>query len=231
MADKRWTNTRKRVILNSRLKSTALLKKSIAQYNPKLKGFISASAIGIYGDAGATLLREEAPVGEGFLAEVTKEWEAAVDSIATLNIRTVKLRIGIVLSTKGGALAKMLPSYKVGVGSYFGDGKQYYSWIHIDDLAKMFLHAIEVSVEGIYNAVAPNPVTNKTLAQQIGKAYDRFALIVPAPAFGLRLALGELADAILFSNNVAAQKIIDTGFEFTYSEVLPALKDLIERKI
>jgi hypothetical protein len=161
-----------------------------------------------------------------------EKWETANSGFSDLGIRTVLLRIGIVLSTKGGALAKMLPTYKVRLGTYFGDGSQYYSWIHIDDLCEMFAFAIEnENVEGTYNAVAAKSVTNKYLAEAIGQALNSKAVLLSAPAFAMRLVMGEMADIVLDGVRLSPQKIVDTGFRFLYDDVEYALKDVVERKI
>ncbi len=232
IADGLWTKSRKQLIINSRVKTNNLL----LAYSQKVKtpkAFVAASAIGFYGEQGDQLVDENsAPPTDGFLSTSTQAWEKSIDNIAKTGIRTVKIRIGIVLSKQGGALAKMLPSFKVGIGTYFGDGSQYYSWIHIDDLCRIFIQAIEnEQLAGTYNGVAPHPVTNKVLTKSIKQALSSSALIVPAPSIALRLAMGEMADVVLTSTRVSADKILETGFNFQFPEIIPALKDIIDRKI
>lgn len=228
IADKRWTRSRKRLIISSRVKGIQLLKKELLAKKITPKAIIGASAIGFYGDAGQAKLDETSSSGNDFLSESVRVWEGAYKNLEELNTRIPVIRIGIVLSTLGGALSKMLPTYKVGVGTYFGNGKQIYSWIHIDDICKMFIHAIEnEAIEGIYNGVAPNPVSNKRMAIDIGKAMNKTTLPLPAPAFGLKMALGEMATVVLSSSNVSAQKITNTGFQFDYPELIPALQNIL----
>lgn len=231
IADERWTARRKQLIIDSRVKGIQLIASRLKALNLRPKAVIGASAIGYYGDAGQAMLDESAAAGNDFLAHSVEAWEAAYDSIAALGIRNPKLRIGIVLSTQGGALAKMLPTYKVGFGTYFGDGQQVYSWVHIDDVCGMFIHAIRHDhMTETYNAVAPQPVTNKALAAAIATAKGMNEVVFPAPAFALKLALGEMAAVVLSSSNLSAQRILDAGFAFEWGELVPALRDLIEHK-
>lgn len=228
IADRLWTSARKRLIIESRTQSTALLRQAIASTSNKVEIYLSASAIGYYGDAGDVLLEETAASGKGFLAESTKAWETAFREVESLNIRAAAFRIGIVLSPEGGALEKMLLPFKARIGSYFGDGRQWYSWIHIDDVCRLFIHALEnADMRGIYNAVAPNPVTNKELVETIGKVLGGPNLLAPVPAFLLRTGMGEMAGVILNSNKVSSKKIEATGFSFRFPDLKPALEDLL----
>lgn len=227
-----WTKKRKQIIIDSRVKSAKLLQQTIKRTGHQPKAVICASASGYYADAGDKILDESGKKGNGFLAEVVEKWEVANDGFHDLGTRTVKLRIGIVLSTKGGALEKMLPSYAARIGSYFGNGSQYYSWIHIDDLCEMFIHSIEnEKVDGIYNAIAPNPVRNRTLAKKIGTAMDKSVFLMPAPVSAMRIVMGEMADIVLDGVRLSAEKIEQTGFKFKYDMVEAALRDLLKRKI
>jgi len=231
IADKPWTKARKQLIIDSRVQSNALLHQSIQKTGHQPKAYISASAIGFYGDTGDQFVDETSPAGQGFLSESCVEWENSLRPIASSVNRLVTIRIGIVLSTVGGALEKMLMTTGVRVSSYFGDGQQYYSWIHIDDLCRIFIQAIEdEKMEGIYNGVAPNPVTNKTMAKDIATASGKGMLVLPAPAFALRLGMGEMADVVLTSTRVSAAKIEHRGFKFHYSTLVPALKHLMQEK-
>ena len=231
IADGRWTEKRKHLIIDSRVNSTLLLLNTIQSYGNPI-GYLSASAVGFYGDRGDQLLKEEEPPDqEGFLSECCIAWENAIQKVEHAGIPTSILRIGIVLSTQGGAFEKMRLSYKVRLASYLGDGTQYYSWIHLDDLCRMFIHVLENNLTGVYNAVGPDPVTNKTFTEAIAKAMDKKVLIIPTPATILRLTLGEMADTVLYSTKVASEKIEKTGFRFEFPQLIPALKDLLERKV
>lgn len=228
IVDKRWTADRKRVIIESRTLSNALIAKFLQKEKHTIKTYISASAIGFYADRGAALLTEDDVAGKGFLAESTVAWENAIDEVRKTGIRTVALRIGIVLSTEGGALPEMLKPFLVRTGVYFGNGEQYISWIHIDDLCRIFQFALEHNnMSGIYNAVAPKPMTNYAFTQAIAEAKGGGYLLLPAPAFTLRIAMGEMADTVLNGTNVSSQKIENQGFTFVYTDALPALKSLL----
>lgn len=228
IADRPWTQARKRLIIESRTQSTGLLRKMLLSTPNRVETYLSASAIGFYGDTGEAWADETAAVGGGFLAESTQAWENAFHEVEAMSIRAVALRIGIVLSPEGGALEKMLLPFKARLGTYFGDGRQWYSWIHIDDLCRIFIYALEnPEMRGIYNAVAPNPERNKALVEAIGAALGGPNLAIPAPAFALRLAMGEMADVILNSNRISSKKITDSGFEFRFPELAPALTDLL----
>ncbi len=233
VASQRWTKKFKKIAIDSRVKSISLLAKKLKRLDKLPKSFISASAIGYYGNRGDEILIEKSPPADkGFLSETTVRWELAADEVVSLGIRVALLRIGIVLSTVDGALPKMMLSFKANVGAWFGDGSQYYSWIHIDDLAKMFQYAIEhEDIRGAYNAVAPNPVTNKVFVQTLSKAMDKKSLLLPTPAFTLRLAMGEMADIVLHGSRVNADKIQATGFDFEHPELETAVRDLIARGI
>ncbi len=232
IADKRWTDSRKRDIIESRTKSTHLLAHYLKNKPHHVKAYISASAIGYYGERGDELVTEESPAGKGFLAESTQAWENAVEEVRKIGIRTVAVRIGVVLSTEGGALEKMLISFKFRLGVYFGNGNQWFSWIHIEDLCNVFVWAIEQQkAEGIYNAVAPHPLSNYDLTEAISIAKGGGYLLIPTPALALRVAMGEMADVVLNSTKVSSQKIENQGFRFKFPEAVPALKDLFERKI
>ena len=232
VADGAWTKRRKQLIIDSRVKSAALLQRALRDIGHQPKAVICASASGFYGNRGAELLDETASKGEGFLADVVEKWEAASLGFQELGLRTVLLRIGIVLSSRGGALQKMLPTYNFRIGAYFGSGQQFYSWVHLDDLCAMFLHAIEnQTMQGIYNAVAPNAVTNKDLAAAIGTGMGKSVFLTAAPAPVMRLAMGEMADVVLDGVRLSPEKIRKTGFDFTFVNVDSAIRDLLERKI
>ena len=233
VADARWTASRKKLIIDSRVDSTLLLKNAFENAGKKPYAFISAAAIGYYGDRGEELLTEEsAPGSSGFLAESCIEWEKALDEVKNTGWRTARVRIGIVLSTKGGALEKIILPVKFRVGGYFGDGQQWYSWIHIDDLCRIFIHILEnENLSGTFNGVAPNPERNKPFTRKIGEAIGKPPIMAPGPEFVMRLAMGEMADTIFSSSKVSSKKIEKTGFEFQFPELIGAVKDLVKRKL
>ena len=227
IADRRWTKARKRMIIESRVGSTRLMLDAFHQAGKMPKAFVSGAAIGYYGDRGDELLGEDAAPGTGFLSKSCVAWENAIDEVAQAGIRTVAMRTGIVLSPKGGALSKMAFPLNFFIAPYFGSGRQWYSWIHIDDICRCFIYALlNEGISGKYNAVAPNPATNKELMKELVRASGKPALPAPVPAFLLRLIFGEMADTILDSTRVSSQKLEDTGFEFRFPDLGLALEDL-----
>lgn len=224
VADKRWTDKRKQQILESRIHSSRLLLEVIQKQAKQPEVFVSASAVGYYGfDTGGELIHEERPLGTDFLAEVVSKWEAEVLKIQTLGIRTVLLRTGIVLDQKGGALAEML---KPPVAAPLGTGRQYMSWIHLADLADLYHYALRHPLEGIYNAVAPHPVTNKQLTQLAAEEKGKPFLPLPVPAFLLKAVLGEMAQMVTGGSKISSQKIEKEGFTFQFPFIKEALKDI-----
>jgi len=224
VADKRWTEKRKKEILDSRTQSTRLLFEGLQKLEKKPEVFVSASAVGYYGiDTAGELMKEESPVGSGFLAEVVSSWETEISPINTLGIRTVMLRTGIVLDRRGGALAEML---KPPVATPLGSGKQYMSWIHLEDMVALYAYALTHPLEGIYNAVAPHPVSNFDLTKAASKAKGKPFLPIPVPAFLLKMVLGEMADMVVGGNKVSSEKIEQTGFNFKYPYIKDALLDI-----
>lgn len=231
VADQRWTEERKQAILSSRTESTKLLHDAIAQTeDTTVKAFLSASAVGIYGaDTGEQLLTEESLAANDFLARVVVHWEAAVGTIAALGIRTVKYRIGIVLSPNGGALPPIAQTVRWGVGAPLGSGEQYLSWIHIDDVCRLFMHGLEnEDMAGVYNAVGPQPVTNRALTKAVAQVMHRPLWMPNVPGFALKLALGEMASAVLGGNRVSSQKVTDAGFHHKFDKLEVALADLLK---
>ena len=231
IADGLWTDSRKKLLIESRTQTTALLAKYISELAQKPKAYVSAAAIGIYGDRGEETLTETSPIGKGgFMVKCCEEWEAAIQAAAAkMEVRTVTLRIGIVLSTKGGALPKMLLPLKFFTTSYFGDGQQWYSWVHIDDVCNMFIKAMETeTMEGIYNATTPQPLTNKEFTERMVEALGKRALVLPAPKAALRLGMGEMADVVLNSNKVIPQRLEKLGFSFQFPTFEEAIKDVVE---
>lgn len=229
VADKRWTDRRKQEILDSRVNGSNLLFQELQKVRDKPKAFISSSAVGYYGfDTGDRLVFEGDPPGRDFLAEVVRKWEAATEKIQELKIRTVLLRVGIVLAKDGGALAELL---KPPVAAPLGSGNQYMSWIHLKDIARMFVHALEnQGISGLYNAVGPVPVTNSVLTRKAARLSGKPFLNIGVPAFGIKLALGEMAQMVLGGNRVSSEKMEGTGFEFTYGDLHQALTDLFQKK-
>lgn len=226
----RWTDARKAAIRTSRVKGTNLLCRAIAGLSNPPRTLVCASAIGYYGDRGETALTEDSPAGTGFLPEVCREWEAASERAVRKGVRVVTLRIGVVLTPKGGALQRMLPLFRAGLGGVLGSGRQYVSWIALDDLPGIVLHALtREELRGPVNAVAPRPVTNRELTEALGKLLSRPTLL-PVPAFALRLALGEMADALLLSGcRVVCRRLDETGYRFRYPEIWGALRHLLVR--
>jgi uncharacterized protein len=232
IADERWTESRKREIINSRTQSIQLIAEKLKRVPHHIQAVVSASAIGIYGaDTGRQIITESTPPGTDFLANVTQQWEAATEAISQLGIRTVKLRIGIVLSEKGGALAKIVQPVRLGMGASLGSGQQLLSWIHLDDLARLFIYAMENGqMQGAYNAVAPNPVTNEQLTRLAADVLNRPLWLPNVPAFSLRIALGEMAAIVLGGNHVLNQRIAnETGFTYRFTDAKAALSDLLTK--
>lgn len=233
IADKPWTKSRKKELVESRLVSANFLFDQLQQKGIKLKSYIGASAIGYYGDGGDTLQNEsDTPAVDSFMTRLCSDWEEAHQNFNTIADQVSILRIGIVLSTLGGAYPKMRMTFKFGFGSYFGSGEQYYSWIHIDDLSNMFIHLMKSNQEGsIYNAVSPNPLTNKALTHAIKDTLGIKGIVMPAPSFILKSVMGQLSRVILNSNRVSSQKIEDVGFDFKFPEASAAIGDIEAKSI
>jgi len=229
IAEKRWTDERKRAIIDSRVKSARLLRDRLEQLQIRPKAYLSASAIGYYGDTGERRMREiDPPVEDSFMVQCCQAWEDAADEVAALGIRTVKFRIGVVLAKEGGALLEFIKPLRFGVGTYFADGRAWYSWIHRNDLCRAFLWAIEnEAISGVYNAVAPQPERIKPLVETAARAMDKKALLVPVPAFALHLALGEMSAVVLNSNLISDDKLRAAGFVFEYPELAGALQHIL----
>lgn len=227
VSKKRWTHSWKKELLDSRVQSTRLLYDTLKDNPHSVKTFISASAIGYYGFESNLIFTEEDDSGSDFLAQVTRQWEQEMDRIKSLGIRVVKIRVGIVLSKKGGALEKMVLPIKYGVGSTLGSGKQYLSWIHMDDMCGIFLKAIEdASLDGAYNAAA-NWDTNEDMTKAIAKVICRPLWLPNVPSFALKLILGEMAEIVLNGSKVSSEKIKRAGYQFKYTNLDEALADLL----
>jgi uncharacterized protein len=230
IAEGRWTAAKKARILKSRTRGTRLLAEAIANLSEPPRVMVSASAVGYYGDRGNELLREESGSGSDFLAEVCKAWEAAADPAREAGIRVVHPRFGLVLSTEGGALARMLPVFRLGGGGRIGSGRQWWSWVAIDDIVGAILYALTSdSVEGAVNVGSPNPLTNAEYTRVLGRVLNR-PTVFPLPAPAARLALGEVADALLLaSQRMEPAKLRETGYEFRYPELEDALRNMLGR--
>jgi len=227
VAEKRWTDKRKKEIIESRTKSITLIYDLLRKKTNLVKTVISASATGYYGDRDGQLLTENTTPGEDFLAEVCIKWEAAVDEGTELGLRIVKLRTGIVLDKNGGALPQMANPVKWGVGSPLGNGKQWMPWIHWQDVVDMYFYAItDHNMKGVYNMVAPNPVTNKEFTKVLAGQLHRPLWAPKVPAFLIKLLFGEMSIAILGSAKASSKKIEDAGFKFKYPELSAALKEI-----
>lgn len=224
----RWTAARKQRIRDSRVKGTRLLAEALAGLAKKPKVLVCASAIGFYGDRGDRVLDEAASAGEGFLSDVCVEWEKAAEPAAEAGIRVVHLRFGVVLAAGGGALAKMLLPFKLGFGGVLGSGDQYMSWLTVDDAVGMIHFAIEnEALVGPVNGVAPNPVTNREFTNTLGKVLSRPTLFA-VPAFGARLALGEMADELLLSSTrVVPARLLRSGYSFRFADLEDALRHIL----
>ena len=232
LADGEWTKKRKQTIIDSRVKSAELLANYMKDHQHHVKAFISSSAIGYYGNRADHIMDEESSKGTGFLPDVCEAWEEAANLIGRMDIRVAILRTGVVLSTRGGALPELEKPLKFHLGAYIGSGNQYYSWVHIDDLCNMYIKVLEDdTMNGIFNAVAPNPVRNKELIIAIEKVKNIVAINAPSPELVLRLAMGEMADMILDSTRVSSLKIEERAFNFQFSWIEDALKDLYKRKV
>lgn len=231
VADGKWTEERKKKIVDSRVKSADLLLQCLRKSDHHVKGFISPSGIGIYGNSGDQIMSEESSYGDDFLAEVCKAWEAAAWKVREIGLRTVILRLGVVLSDKGGALPQMAKPMKLFAGSALGSGKQFMSWIHIDDACRLFIRAIEdTQYKGVYNAVAPHPVTNKEFTKALADVMHKPLMLPKVPAFALNMVLGEMSEVVLFSQRISANKVIQTGFTFEYSMLQEALASFYDKK-
>ncbi|HYB42214.1 MAG TPA: TIGR01777 family oxidoreductase [Candidatus Methylomirabilis sp.] len=228
IAGGRWTAAKKARIRDSRVQGTALLAGALASLARPPAVFAGASAVGYYGDRGDELLDEDSPPGAGFLAAVCRDWEAAAGPAAAAGARVLHLRFGVVLSAAGGALAKMLPAFRMGMGGPIGSGRQFVSWVAIDDAVRAIVHLLSAeTARGPVNVVAPNPVTQADFARALGRVLGR-PTVMPMPAFGARLMFGELADeALLASQRLAPARLAASGFSFRFPALEPALRHLV----
>ncbi|WP_248723626.1 TIGR01777 family oxidoreductase [Seonamhaeicola sp. ML3] len=227
---KRWTPEYKKEILSSRVKSAELLINALKGESHSIKQIVSASGISIYPSSLVNYYEETfKEVDESFLGEVVEVWEKAVNGFSDINVPVSRIRIGLVMSDKGGALPQMIKPIKFGVGAAFGSGKQWQSWIHIKDLANMFLYIINNNLTGTYNGVAPNPVTNKELTRTIAKVIRRPLFLPNIPKFVMKLILGEMHTVLFDSQRVSSKKIESKGFHFEHHHLKPTLEDLLRK--
>lgn len=226
---KRWTNSYKQEIIESRILTSNLLFNALKNNPNQVKQIVSASAIGIYPSSYTEYYTEEnKKISPTFLGTVTEKWEYSLEKFKRLNISVCKLRIGLVLARDGGALPQMIKPVKSGMGAAFGTGKQIQSWIHIHDLVNLFFYAILHNWEGVYNAVAPHPVTNSELVKTIADVSDKDIIMPNVPKFLMHLVLGEMHILLFESQNVSAQKVLDNGFQFKYKILEKAMDNLVE---
>lgn len=225
IGNRRWTETVKARIRDSRVRGTQALSRAMAAADPKPEVLVSASAIGFYGDRGDEVLTEESPSGEGFFAAVCRKWETATEPAEEAGIRTVHIRTGVVLSKRGGTLERILPLFKLGLGGRLGSGDQWFSWISLDDEVAAILHLLETAgASGAFNLTAPDPVTNRDFTKTLGRVLRR-PTVLPVPRPVMRLALGsELADElVLGGQRVLPRRLEDSGFVFTHPDLESAL--------
>lgn len=226
IASKRWTAKRKQQILDSRVQSTSLLYKGLATCNHNVNTLISASAVGYYGNRGDEVLTEISPAGDDFLASCCLQWEAAVDEGSLQDLRIVKLRTGFILDKATGGLPLMALPVKLFAGATLGSGKQWIPWIHLQDMVNLYIHALETSIHGVFNATAPIPVTNETFTKNLAQVLQRPVWPLHVPAIAIKTIMGEMSAVALSSTNTSAQKVLNTGFNFKYHELQTALKEI-----
>ncbi len=226
----RWTEARKQRILESRRLGTSHLAEALAQTSQPPRVLISGSAIGYYGNRGDDILREESASGDGYLSEVCRQWEGATQPATRAGIRTVQIRLGVVLSATGGALKTMLLPFRLGLGGNVGDGRQWWSWVHVHDVVGSIHHILQSDLlEGPVNVVSPRPVTNVEFTKILASVLSRPA-ILPMPAFAARLVLGEMADELLLaSQRVEPAKLVSSGYPFQFSDLKKALEEILKR--
>jgi len=231
LGEGRWNVRKKNSILNSRVKGTQLLSEFFAATEHKPNVIVSASAVGYYGNRGEERVDEASELGKGFLADVCRQWEEATASAVDVGIRVANLRLGLILSAEGGALKKMLLPFRIGLGGVIGSGKQYMSWVSIDDVTGMIQHIIaNKAVRGPVNLVSPNPVSNREFTKTLGQVLNR-PTIFPMPAFAARIAFGEMADELLLSSTrVIPKKLMDSSYEFRHPELGDAFEHLLNRE-
>ena len=232
IGDKRWSAARKREIVDSRVRTTSLLVDSLKGRQHEVTTVIAASAIGYYGfGSEAQVFTEQSPAGSDFLASVVVRWEQETERFRELGIRVVKPRIGVVLSEEGGALKEIIRPIRWGLGAPLGTGRQIMSWIHIDDLCAMIQYAMDQpNMEGVYNAVSPDPITNLDLTHEIARQLHRPVVLPKVPSLVLRLLLGEMADLVVRGSKVSGMRLLEAGFQFRFPHLRGALEDLLSQE-
>jgi len=230
IADKPWSPSRKQEILESRVKPLQMLAKKLKARNQRIKAIISSSAVGYYGGlTSGEIFTEEGSLANDFLGSTCKMWEDAVQVFKPIADREVRVRTSVVLMNDAGALAKLVKPTKLGFGAAVGSGKQWMPWIHIDDLVELYVRAIEDDkLSGPYNAASPDHVNQSTMIKKIGKTLNRPTFLPPVPKFLIKTVMGEMSAVVTEGSRVSSQKLIDSGFEFKYSELQPALNDLLK---
>jgi len=222
-----WSPSYKETIINSRTQTAALLRKTLEESAHQVENFISASAIGVYPSSLEKLyFEDDHKVADNFVGKVVEKWETAADEFENLGLDVAKIRVGLVLAENGGMLEKIKKPVSLNMGSALGSGNQWQSWIHIDDLAGIFLYAIKNKLTGVYNAVAPNPITNKELTKELAAKMGKSVWLPNVPAFALKGLLGEMSQIVLSSQLVSSKKIESTGYNFKFSNLSKALEDL-----
>ena len=226
---KRWTKTYKKEIIDSRIESLKLLYQTLKNEKNQVSQIISASGTAIYPDSfSKRYIEKETKIAKGFLSDVVQKWEACSNEFRTLNIKVCLVRTGIVYDKNEGALSKILIPFRLGIGSGFGSGKQMQSWIHADDIAKLYYFLIQKNAEGIYNAVAPEPVSDKILTETIAKILKKSLFMPNIPRFIMQFILGDMCELLFTNKNISSQKAIDEGFIFQYSGIEVALKNILK---
>jgi uncharacterized protein (TIGR01777 family) len=230
IGDKRWTEKRRQLIIESRVKSGQLIFEKIKENKNKLKAFISASAIGYYGTTTTDkIFSETDPPSDDFLGETCRQWEQSADNFEKLGIRTVKIRTGVVLTKQGGALTRMITPVKLGIGSALGNGRQFMPWIHIDDLCGIYIKAVgDTQMNGAYNAVSPDHKTNRVFTETLARVLKKPFWFPDIPAFILKLIFGKMSEILLKGNKVSSEKIITAGYRFKFINLENALVDLLK---
>ncbi|MFT5302159.1 MAG: hypothetical protein ACI814_002973 [Mariniblastus sp.] len=227
IAEGRWTSSKKLRIRNSRVEGTRKLVDALLARETLPSVFVSASAIGIYGDSGEDVVDESHPHGSGFLTDVCEEWEAETTRLSERGVRVVCMRIGLVIGSQGGVIGKLAPIFRWGIGGPLGNGKQWMSWIHVQDLVSQILWTIKTeAIQGPLNATSPNPVRNREFTQSLAKAVGRPAFI-PVPKFGLRIGVGEFANSLFFSQRVVPKLSLEHGFQFRFNHIDEAIQDVL----
>jgi uncharacterized protein (TIGR01777 family) len=226
----RWTDAKKRRIIESRVQGTGHMAQALAKAAQRPRVFISASAVGYYGNRGDEILREDSPSGDGFAAEICRQWEGATEPAAAAGIRTAQMRFGVVMSADGGALPKMLPPFRLGLGGRLGSGRQWSSWVSVDDVVGAIQHVLNHdTLQGPVNTVSPNPVTNAEFTTTLASVLHRPA-IFPMPAFAVKLIFGEMGEELfLGSQRAEPAKLAASGYQFKHPELKNALKDILQR--